>query len=106
MKQISILILGLSLALFMGSSFTEGGSYEPEVFQAQKVLRVLGYNPGKLDGIWGKVTQRAIESFQRDSGLPVTGRLDEETKAKLGIKSFNPLFQGLGPLSSRDIFWQ
>jgi len=57
--------------------------------QAQKALKQLGYDPGKPDGLWGKATDRAVKYFQVENGLPVTGKLDEPTKAKLGIVSLN-----------------
>jgi len=91
-KQISTLIVSLFIVLFIGFSFAVADSYNPEVYQAQKALKELGYNPGKPDGVWGKATQRAIRSFQRHIGLPVTGRLDDETKLGLGM---NPLGRGI-----------
>ena len=86
MKQIAIFMVSLFVALHIGFSFAAAASYNQETYQAQKLLKELGYNPGKLDGLWGKATQMAVERFQRDSGLPVTGRLDEETKARLEIR--------------------
>lgn len=55
-------------------------------YQAQKILAELGYNPGQIDGIWGRKTEKALQRFQRDSGLPVTGQLDDGTKQKLGLQ--------------------
>jgi len=59
--------------------------YNTEIYQAQKALKENGYNPGGIDGIWGNATQSAVKKFQRDVGLPISGQLDEQTKAKLGI---------------------
>jgi ankyrin repeat protein len=53
------------------------------VYQFQKKLKELGYDPGSPDGIWGKKTVSAVKSFQRDHGLPITGQLDEHTRLKL-----------------------
>ena len=39
----------------------------------QTSLATLGYKPGPADGILGHQTRNAIEAFQRDRGLPVTG---------------------------------
>ena len=58
-------------------------SSDPAIFGAQKKLEELGYNPGKPDGIRGRKTVTAIKLFQEDSGLPATGRLDANTKARL-----------------------
>ena len=53
------------------------------IYQAQKKLKRLGYNPGPLDGIWGPKTQKAIKKFQQDNSLLVTGNLDEQTRLQL-----------------------
>jgi cytohesin len=58
-------------------------SSDPAIFEAQKKLEDLGYDPGKADGINGRKTLTAIKLFQEDSGLPATGRLDANTQAKL-----------------------
>src|SRR5712691_11034971 len=63
-----------------------GGAYNEIVYQAQKRLQELGYDPGLLDGFWGKTTESTVRLFQRDKGLPVTGELDEKTKEKLDLK--------------------
>ena len=52
---------------------------------SQARLKELGYDPGTLDGAWGAKTRSAVERFQRDSGLPVTGELDSQTTEKLGV---------------------
>ena len=85
MKRITAFIVSLAIISIIGFSLSGATQYNPEVYKAQKALKELGYNPGKLDGLWGKATQRAVERFQRDRGLPVTGRLDEKTRARLGI---------------------
>ena len=51
--------------------------------QAQVVLDRLGFGPGVIDGKMGLSTENALEGFQEANGLPVTGELDEATKAKL-----------------------
>ena len=59
---------------------------EPEkatVYQVQKKLKELGYNPGALDGIWGRKTEAAIMAFQKKNGLSITGKLDSEIIEKL-----------------------
>jgi len=58
-------------------------SSDPTIYEAQKKLEELGYDPGKPDGIRGKKTVTAIKHFQEDSGLPATGRLDSQTVDRL-----------------------
>jgi hypothetical protein len=50
---------------------------------AQGRLLNLGYEVGKVDGIFGAKTEAALKQFQADGSLPVTGRLDEATRTKL-----------------------
>lgn len=38
-----------------------------------------------VDGHWGKQTASALRNFQKENGLPATGRLDPETAEKLGL---------------------
>jgi ankyrin repeat protein len=71
---------------FAGFLLTEtADAYDHTFFQAQQKLKELGYDPGKPDGLWGRKTTKALKSFQRDNGLPVTGKLDQQTKEKLEI---------------------
>lgn len=87
MRAYRALSVALSVALMVCFSSHIAFSYNPEVYQAQKALKDLGYDPGPVDGVWGKATERAIKYFQVDTGLSVTGELDGQTKEKLGIGS-------------------
>lgn len=48
------------------------------VAEAQKALSEAGYYRGAIDGLFGLGTRGAIEAFQRDRGLAVTGSVSEE----------------------------
>ena len=50
---------------------------------AQKALQAKGYEVGDVDGKLGPKTRAAVKAFQKDEGLPVTGRLDTGTMARL-----------------------
>jgi len=54
-----------------------------QIRSVQQALADLGYNPGPVDGIMGKMTRIALKQYQRDYDLPVTGRLDDDTLASL-----------------------
>lgn len=85
MRNISIAILMIIFsASLLQAAYAETG--DDTVFQVQQKLGELGYDPGPADGVWGKKTSLAIERFQRDNGLPVTGKLDERTRAELLVK--------------------
>jgi hypothetical protein len=53
--------------------------------EVQDELNRRGYDSGLADGILGSQTRKAIAQFQRDSGLPVTGRIDRPLLVALGI---------------------
>ncbi|MDE5082176.1 MAG: glucose-6-phosphate dehydrogenase assembly protein OpcA [Trichodesmium sp. St18_bin1] len=55
--------------------------YEPEEFQ--QLLAGLGFYKGEIDGINGRAARGAIKEAQKAYGLPITGRVDSETLAKL-----------------------
>jgi len=55
------------------------GSNGDEVVKLQNRLNELGYSVGKADGDFGNKTKAAIEQFQGDNGLDVTGIADEKT---------------------------
>jgi hypothetical protein len=57
----------------------------PALYRAQARLARLGYYSGPIDGDFGPLTSRAIRSYQADYGLPITGRLDNRTRASLGV---------------------
>ena len=46
-----------------------------EVRIAQDALQKLKYAPGPIDGVFGPATYSAIEAFQEDNGLNITGLL-------------------------------
>lgn len=75
---------------------------------AQCLLIVLkkqdgsSYYAGDVDGIYGRMTRRAIEDFQRDfCGLPVTGQVDDATdKAMRHAVAYGMTFSGNSSNSS------
>jgi lipoprotein-anchoring transpeptidase ErfK/SrfK len=56
-----------------------------DVFEAQVALARRGISPGSIDAALGSQTREAISVFQQAQNLPVTGRLDDETRAKLTL---------------------
>ena len=53
--------------------------------KVQKKLAGLGYYKGAIDGEYGNQTAQAVQQFQADNNLPVSGRLDLKTLSSLGI---------------------
>lgn len=56
------------------------GSKGDAVVKLQNRLNELGYSVGKADGDFGNKTKMAIEQFQSNNGLEVTGIADEKTQ--------------------------
>lgn len=50
-----------------------------DVEHVQQQLKDRGYYLGPIDGVMGQSTQAALEAYQRDHGLRVTGNLDQPT---------------------------
>jgi hypothetical protein len=44
----------------------------------QRLLTVLGYDPGPVDGLYGLQTRAALQAFQRRAGLPLSDELTPE----------------------------
>lgn len=61
-------------------------SYQTDIYEIQKRLTELGYEPGPIDGIMGGMTTNASMKFQKDNNLPATGKIDNEIINKLGIR--------------------
>jgi hypothetical protein len=57
------------------------------VAQAQRALSKLGYGAIKADGLMGPATKAAIEKFERDKKLPVTGEASGRTLRELAAKA-------------------
>ena len=54
--------------------------------ELQTDLATAGYYNGAVDGIYGPITLAAVEQLQTDSGLPVTGFVDQATALALEKK--------------------
>ncbi|WP_428029232.1 peptidoglycan-binding domain-containing protein [Ancylobacter sp.] len=59
----------------------------PRIMDIQKALARLGYGPIRIDGVFGAATQEAIERFERDRRLPVTGQMSERVIRELNAVS-------------------
>jgi hypothetical protein len=55
----------------------------PAVERLQRALRVAGHDPGRLDGLYGPRTAKAVRRFQADRGLKADGLAGPRTRAAL-----------------------
>jgi peptidoglycan hydrolase-like protein with peptidoglycan-binding domain len=62
-----------------------GATKHDHVVAAQQALKDKGHDPGTIDGKMGPHTRAAVSGYQKAEGLKVTGRLDDDTRAKLGM---------------------
>ncbi|MBA2743539.1 MAG: peptidoglycan-binding protein, partial [Chthoniobacterales bacterium] len=60
-------------------------SPEQVMANVQAELSRLGYYQGAIDGAYGPQTREALLSYQQESGLPITGILDQATLESLGM---------------------
>jgi hypothetical protein len=58
---------------------------------AQRALVKLGYGSLKVDGIIGAETRQAIERFERERKIPITGELNPRTVRALSLQSGVPI---------------
>ena len=62
---------------------------QPEVpvdvlFAVQARLDAQNFSTGGIDGRWGAKSEKALAAWQKKSGLPATGQLDDAARAALG----------------------
>jgi peptidoglycan hydrolase-like protein with peptidoglycan-binding domain len=59
--------------------------YSGLVSTVQERLRLLGFDPGPVNGDFGAKTQAALTQFQLAAGVRESGQLDAKTLSELGI---------------------
>jgi hypothetical protein len=69
--------------------FSTGSMPDLEMRTAQAALLLLGFGPGKIDGVLGNRTRGALKAFQLANGLAATGELDAACYAKLFAAAFS-----------------
>jgi len=90
----------------MPSAFAAGPSDEKsvvlnhqEIEKLQGILRDKGFYSAKVDGLMGPKTRAGIRQYQTSEDLPVTGYVDADTAAKIGVgpeSSVGSSFKGAG----------
>jgi carboxyl-terminal processing protease len=62
-----------------------------DVINVQLMLTALGYDPGRTDGYYNEMTEKAVKVFQEKQLLPVTGEVDRSTADKLEQETYKEL---------------
>jgi len=81
------------VVLAPGAGYGESQGAAP-VRKLQRRLERLGHGPGPVDGLYGPLTEAAVERFQRASGLQVDGIVGPLTRRAL--RTAAPLLMGPG----------
>lgn len=55
------------------------------VMALQKALAEASYYKRDIHGVFSRATKRALQRYQHDHNLPVTGEPDDETLKRLGV---------------------
>ena len=71
------------------------GSYSRNiVLQVQNELRNQGYDVGTPDGLAGYKTSNGIKAYQKNKGLKITGKIDNELLSSLNIDDESDWLEG------------
>jgi osmotically-inducible protein OsmY len=76
--------LTYAAAMGSGTRVTAKGSHA-QVMGMQQALKDKGFDPGSVDGVMGPKTSSALRDYQKSENLTSTGKLDGDTRAKLGV---------------------
>lgn len=67
---------------------------DEQIKNAQVLLKGIGYDPGREDGYFDQNVKIAVEKFQKDYGLKVTGEIDEKTANEIEMKVMDKIRDG------------
>ncbi|MCC0015683.1 MAG: peptidoglycan-binding protein [Rhodobiaceae bacterium] len=76
---------GLENCAYLGGEAAGPVSKGTDVRSVQQALSGFGFDPGPIDGAFGRRTASALRSFQTSNALAVTGTITPETLERLGL---------------------
>ncbi|TDU67302.1 putative caspase-like protein [Prosthecobacter fusiformis] len=91
--------------LFAPSPYADYNSYSQMFIlkQVQEKLKKLGHYTGATDGARGPGTQKALNAWQHEHGLPVSGRLDISTLEKLDLAKIKEMSRPTPPMQKKAV---
>lgn len=96
---ITLILFAVNLDDGTVTTYSQFGSRGQEVVQIQQKLKQLGFYKGKIDGIYGLQTERAVIDFQIRNKLRIDGIAGSQTLRALGI---SPPTGGTSKYSNAD----
>lgn len=82
------------------------GSRGSQVVRLQNALKSKGYYTSSVDGIYGRITERAVINFQKDSRILVDGIAGRQTQSRLfGATAPVTRSSSRNEANSADIYW-
>lgn len=79
--RLAVVVLAVSVLFGSVNAFAQSAERSPR--EIQQALQDKGFNPGVIDGVWGKKSANALKEFQRQNGLSASGRIDDRTLSAL-----------------------
>ncbi len=84
-RRLLSLVLGLLILGFGNAAMAlQRGDRGNNVTELQTRLQQLGYNTGGIDGVFGDMTEAAVQKFQRSVQLPSDGKFGQQELVALG----------------------
>lgn len=80
---VTLLAVAPAGAATLGKRPLKRGDHGSDVVVLQRVLSMKGYSLGAADGVFGRLTGRAVRRFQRHAGIAVDGKVGPMTTAAL-----------------------